>query len=89
MPIVLINSTVLKATMKDEKVSKELVEDELAMRIMDALRSRDLSHQEIIALGDNPRHAATVLNILQSTGIIETYCGPIQPSTCMYKLSTK
>jgi hypothetical protein len=77
------------ATMKDEKVSKEFYEDELAMRMMEALRGRDLSHQEIIALGDDPRHAATVLNILQSNGTIETYCGPIQPSTCMYKLSEK
>jgi len=77
------------ATMKDEKVSKELYEDELAMRMLEALRGRNLSHQEIIALGDDPSYAATVLDILQSTGIIETYCGPIQPSTCMYKLSTK
>ena len=75
--------------MMDIKSIKEVSNDELATKIMNALCSRDLSHNEVIGLGDNPRHAAMVLEILQSTGVVEAYCGPIQPPTCMYKLAGK
>jgi len=59
------------------------------MRILKALGALDLTHDEVIALGDSPHHAAMVLETLQATGLIESYCGPIQPSTCMYKLAGK
>lgn len=72
--------------MKDSKAIKDMSDDELTRRIMDTLRGHDLTHIEAIALGDSPCHAAKVLEILQATGVIEAYCGPIQPSTCRYKL---
>ena len=59
------------------------------MRILNALGVRDLTHDEVIALGDSPHHAAMVLETLQATGLVESYCGPIQPSTCRYRLAGK
>ncbi len=73
--------------MKGPKATKDMSNDELAKRMMDALCDRDLTHDEIIALGDDPHHTAMVLEALQATGVIEAYCGPIQPSTCKYKLA--
>jgi hypothetical protein len=73
--------------MKDTKAIKEMSKDELATKILNALCDRDLNHDEVIALGDNPHQTASILETLQATGIVEAYCGPIQPSTCMYKLA--
>jgi hypothetical protein len=42
-----------------------------------------------MALGENKRHMAVVLETLQATGLVESYCGPIQPSTCKYRLARK
>jgi hypothetical protein len=75
--------------MKDAKAIRDMSDDELTRRMMDAMRNHDLSHQEAVALGDSPCHAAKVLEVLQATGVIEAYCGPIQPSTCRYKLSDR
>jgi hypothetical protein len=75
--------------MKEPKVTKDMSNDELATRIIDALCNHDLTHDEAITLGDNPHHVATVLEALQATGVIEAYCGPVQPSTCKYKLAGK
>ena len=75
--------------MNGPKATKEMSNDELATKIMDAMCDRDLTHDEVIALGDKPHHTAMVLETLQATGVIESYCGPIQPSTCMYKLAGK
>jgi hypothetical protein len=59
------------------------------MRILHALDARDLTHDEVIALGGSPHHAAMVLETLQATGLVGSYCGPIQPSTCRYRLAGK
>jgi hypothetical protein len=75
--------------MKKTEVTQEISNDELATKIMDAMCKNDLAHDEAIALGDNPHHAALVLEALQATGVIIAYCGPIQPSTCMYRLAGK
>ena len=73
--------------MKEPKATKDMSDDELATHILNALCDRDLTHDEVIALGDSPHHTATVLESMQATGLIESYCGPIQPSTCMYRLA--
>jgi len=65
------------------------LDDELAMRILKALDVLDLTHDEVIAPTGSPHHAAMVLESLQATGLVESYCGSIQPSTCMYKLAGK
>jgi hypothetical protein len=75
--------------LKDTRAIRDMSDDELTTRIIDALCGHDLTHYEAIALGDSPPHAAKVLEILQATGMIEAYCGPIQPSTCRYKLSNR
>lgn len=75
--------------MKESKVTKNLSDDELAIRILNALGTRDLTHDEAIGLGDSPHQAASVLESLQATGLIKAYCGSIQPSTCKYKLAGK
>ncbi len=75
--------------MKESKATKDLSDDELATRILNALGARDLTHDQVIAIGDSPHHAASVLESLLATGLIASYCGPIQPSTCMYKLAGK
>lgn len=72
--------------MNGAKAVKDIGGDELAKKITIALRNRDLSYTELISLGDDPQHAATVLALLQATGAIEAYCGPIRPSSCMYRL---
>jgi hypothetical protein len=71
------------------KTTRDISKDDLGIKIMSALQEKDMSHEEIIALGDNPRQVASVLEIMQVTGLIESYCGPIQPSSCMYRLAGK
>ena len=75
--------------MSSPKATKDMSNDELAVWILKALQTRDLTHDEVIALGDRPEHAASVLESLQVTGLIKAYCGPIQPSTCRYRLAGK
>jgi hypothetical protein len=75
--------------MKEPNATKDMSDDELATRIMNVLCDRDLTHDEVIALGERPHHAAMVLESMQATGLIESYCGPIQPSTCKYRLAGK
>ena len=81
--------TVITTSMKETKATKDISDDQLATKIMNALCDHDLTHDEVIALGDNPHHTAMVLEVLQATGVIEAYCGPIQPSTCRYRLPGK
>ena len=71
------------------KATRDLIDDELAIRILKALTVRDLTHNEAIALGESASHASSVISSLQAIGLIEAYCGPLQPSTCKYKLADK
>jgi hypothetical protein len=75
--------------MKEPKATKDMSDDDLATQIMNAMCDRDLTHDEVIAIGDSPYHAAMVLESMQAAGLIESYCGPIQPSTCKYRLAGK
>ncbi len=75
--------------MKEPKATKDMSNDELATQIMNAMCDRDLTHDEVIAIGDSPHHAAMVLESMLAAGLIESYCGPIQPSTCKYRLAGK
>jgi hypothetical protein len=71
------------------KTVKDINEDDMTAKIMRALAVRDLTHDEAVALGGDPQHVAFLLECLQATGAIEAYCGPIKPSTCMYRLACK
>jgi hypothetical protein len=75
--------------MKEPKAIKDLNDDELAARILNALGAKELTHDQVIAIGDSPHHTASVLESLLATGLIESYCGSVRPSTCMYKLAGK
>ena len=75
--------------MNKTEATKDMSNDELATKIMDVMCKSDLTYDEAIALGDNPHHAAVILEALQATGVIEAYCGPIEPTTCIYKPSGK
>lgn len=68
---------------------RNLSDDQLATCILDALFDHNLTHDEVIAPGDNPNHAAVVLEPLQMIGVVKSYCGPIQPSTCKNRLAGK
>jgi DNA-binding HxlR family transcriptional regulator len=72
-----------------QKAARDLIDDELAIRILNALSARDLTHNEAIALGESALHVGSVLTSLQAIGLIEASCGPCQPSTCSYKLAEK
>jgi hypothetical protein len=75
--------------MIEPEAATDLMHDELAVRILNALTARDLTRDEAIALGVNAPHTGSVLTSLQAVGLIEAYCGPLQPSTCIYKLAEK
>lgn len=68
--------------MISENALIDLRKDEICLRILGALSENDLTHDQVIALGGNPRQIATRLELLQATGIIEAYCAPIHPSAC-------
>jgi len=75
--------------MMEENAIKDMSKDDVCNKILDALCINDLTHDEIIALGSNPRQMATMIEMLQATGIIEAYCAPIRPSSCSYRLTSK
>jgi len=73
--------------MLEENAIKDLSKDAVCNKILDALCTNDLTHDEIIAMGSNPRQMATMIEMLQAAGIIEAYCAPIRPSSCSYRLT--
>ena len=73
--------------MRKAAAAKALGDDNLAARILSALKERELTYDQVVALGDTPRHAAAILDTMQVTRLMVRSCGPIQPSTCMYRLA--
>jgi uracil DNA glycosylase len=75
--------------MEQIATTKDIGEDELALRILNALRASELTHDQVTVLGQDPHRTAIVLESLQAMGLVEAYCGAIRPSMCMYRLAGK
>ena len=72
---------------KGPGVIKEMTKDEICTKIMDALCDKELSYDELMAIGDDPQHTAAVIELMLATGLLQEFCGSVRPSSCRYKLA--
>jgi hypothetical protein len=60
--------------MKEPKATKDMSDDDLATQIMNAMCDRDLTHDEVIAIGDSPYHAAMVRKRVDCSSRRDDHC---------------